>query len=149
MQLPRFAFSVSAAFLIARSGWWIVFEQLSTVDLCHRVAFTVVVLGAIGALWEESIRWVNGLQPPLQSGAQPDDKPPTLLDLFKKDFSNTMKVSDEEAAISVTSKDGATINIRRQVYMDFPAKAKFAGFYIYRPSPPSADKLARKPSMLA
>jgi hypothetical protein len=73
----------------------------------------------------------------------PDDKPPTLLDLFKKDFPNTFKGSDE-AAIYIKFKDGAESKIRTQVYMDFPAKAKFIGFYIALAAPPSADTSGEK-----
>jgi pyrimidine deaminase RibD-like protein len=35
-------------------------------------------------------------------------KPPTLLDLFKQDFSNTLKMSDQEPATSVNWPDGST-----------------------------------------
>jgi hypothetical protein len=110
--------------------------------------FGYAVFGLVGAILLSGYWWLTGamLKPATQPAATKkpttaaqDDKPPTLLDLFKKDFSNTMKVSDDEPALSVTSKNGATIKIRRQVYMDFPAKAKFVGFYIYAPSPPSAD----------
>ena len=82
---------------------------------------------------------------PTDTGASPashtvphsrEDHQPTLLDLFKKDFSNTLRSSDQEDAIKFQRPDGASLNIRRQVYMDFPAMAKFAGFYIPMPPPP-------------
>ncbi|MCU1341286.1 MAG: ribD 1 [Candidatus Acidoferrum typicum] len=68
-----------------------------------------------------------------------DENPPTLLDLFKNSFSNTLKLSDNEPAIAVDWTDASTTKIRRQVYMDFPAKTKFVGFYVPAATPPSAD----------
>jgi pyrimidine deaminase RibD-like protein len=67
------------------------------------------------------------------------EKPPTLLDLFKNDFSNTLKMSDKEIPIAINWPDATTTKISRQVYMDFPAKTKFLGFYIPPAIPPSAD----------
>jgi hypothetical protein len=55
-------------------------------------------------------------------------KPPTLSDLFKQDFRNVLKMSDE--FMLTQEKDGVQIPIKRQVYMDFDAKTDFIGFYI-------------------
>jgi hypothetical protein len=146
--VAQVSFSISATLLMGRSGWWITFEQPSTVGWFQRVTFTIVVFGAIGVLWEESIRWVNGLQPTSQSGAstaQTDEKPPTLLDLFKKDFANTMKASDTDGdAYTIGTPDGSTIKIKRQTYMDFDARTKFIGFYISMPAPPTTDFSGQK-----
>ena len=60
-QIAQVCFSVSAALLIVRSGWWIAFEQPATVSPFNRIMFTLVVFGAIGVLWEESVRWVSDL----------------------------------------------------------------------------------------
>jgi pyrimidine deaminase RibD-like protein len=83
-------------------------------------------------------------QPQLQtSKVSPKDsireKLPTLLDLFRNDFSNALKMSDNEPAITINWLDASTTKIRRQVYMDFPAKTKFIGFYVLAAVPPSAD----------
>ncbi len=72
------------------------------------------------------------------------EKPPTLFDLFKNDFSNTLKIGDEEVPISINWPDTTTTRISRQVYMDFPAKTKFVGFYIPGAVPPSADVSGNK-----
>jgi hypothetical protein len=74
-----------------------------------------------------------------------DLKAPTSLDLFKSDFSNTLRVSDTNGpAFFVQAPDGSKVEILRQVYMDFPARTKFIGFYIHRPVPPSSDFKAEK-----
>lgn len=111
----------------------------------------VAVLFFVGGIkWPEirlrATRTVGQRDPAVKQSnpALPDDKPPTLLDVFKQDFSNTLKASDQdEYAISIKWHDGGTTNIKRQVYMDFPAKTKFIGFYIPMPTPPSADLSGR------
>ena len=51
----------------------------------------------------------------------PSEQPPTLSDLFNKDFPNTMKASDD--AIGIQWKDtGGIIQIKRQLYLDFPSQ---------------------------
>jgi hypothetical protein len=61
-----------------------------------------------------------------------DSAPPTLKDLFNRDFPNTMKAADD---IGIEWKTGETLEIRRQLYLDFPAKTKFVGFYVPAPDP--------------
>jgi hypothetical protein len=56
------------------------------------------------------------------------EKPPTLSDLFKTDFPNVSKATDEAVLNSAT--DNSVLRIKRQVYMDFEAKAQFVGFYL-------------------
>lgn len=53
---------------------------------------------------------------------------PTLSDLFKSDFPNVMKFSDDR--IGVQWKNGDVLPIKSQVYADFPAKTLFVGYYI-------------------
>jgi hypothetical protein len=70
----------------------------------------------------------------------PDEKPPTLLDLFRKDFTNTLKASDEDVdAYTISTPEGSAIKVKRQTYEDYEARTKFVGFYISRPDPPSKD----------
>jgi hypothetical protein len=117
------------------------------------IGYAAFALG--GALLLSSYWWLTGvmLKPaplPLQPAAKQttapkeDDKPPTLLDLFRKDFPNMMKASDNEDAYIMHSPDGSTLKIKRQTYMDFDAKTKFVGFYIPMPTPPSADWSGQK-----
>jgi hypothetical protein len=56
-----------------------------------------------------------------------DSKPPTLLGLFKSDLTNTMKI---DQGIHVQLEDCSTIEITPRLYVDFPARTKFLGFYI-------------------
>jgi len=66
----------------------------------------------------------------LQTTKPPEQAtPPTLLGLFKSDFANVMKFTDEER-IGIEWKDGSVLHIKTQVYADFPAKTQFVGFYI-------------------
>jgi hypothetical protein len=153
-QIAQVCFSIAGALLLVRSAWWIVFEQPSTVSIVQRVGFTIVIFAAIGVLWEESVRWVNNLD---QSSLAPqhsdvssaptkptpiakDEKPPTLLDLFKKDFPSTLKASDTNAdGYTIGTPEGSTIKVKRQTYEDYEARTKFIGFYISRPDPPPKD----------
>jgi hypothetical protein len=59
---------------------------------------------------------------------QQDEKPPTLLDLFNKDFANTMKASDD--GFDLKWSDNTTSHVKPQVDLDFPAKTQFVGFYV-------------------
>jgi hypothetical protein len=110
---------------------------------------TVAILGAVlacGYWWLAGV--VSKPSGKIAASAAPavsDEKPPTLLDLFKSDFGNTMKVTDTNGpAYQVHAPDGAKVDVRRQVYMDFPARTKFIGFYVHRPSPLSPDFKAEK-----
>src|ERR1041385_1316502 len=58
-----------------------------------------------------------------------DEKPPSLVDLFKNDFPNAMKAFDENR-VGVQFQNGEVVHIATQVYLDFPAKTQFVGFYI-------------------
>ena len=90
---------------------------------------------------------VDVTQPPPNAGRPPEqgpkstasavqaEKPPTLIDLFNKDFPNTMKATDD--AIGIKWNNGEVTRIKRQLYLDFPAKTKFVGFYV-----PSSDPLS-------
>ena len=98
--------------------------------------------GVLGmAYWHLAIA-VSGSGPATSQVTKPsqEEQPPTLLDLFlKKDFQNTLRMTDNDPALTVNWPDGTATKIRRQIYMDFPAKTKFIGFYVAHPMPPSAD----------
>lgn len=70
-------------------------------------------------------------KPPATSAAQ-NEKPPTLMDLFNKDFSNMGGLTDK--GFDLRSTDGETIHVNWRVVMDFSGKSDFVAFYI-----PSAD----------
>jgi hypothetical protein len=67
-------------------------------------------------------------QHPANTHATPDEKPPTLLDLFTKNFPNTLKASSD--VVFTRKSDGTQIHVKSQVYLDFEARTKFVGFYI-------------------
>jgi len=69
--------------------------------------------------------------------ARPAGRPPTLADLFITDFPNLLKARQDNFSLK-SNADGTTVVIRRQVYMDFGAKAQFVGFYI--PYLPAQDQ---------
>ena len=56
------------------------------------------------------------------------EKPPTLTDLFNKDFHNIAGVSDN--GFDLRSSNGEIVHIGRRIYLDFPEKSEFIGFYI-------------------
>jgi hypothetical protein len=74
------------------------------------------------------------VSPHLREEPAPPDKPPTLSDLFKTDFPNVLKGTDDSFSLK-SSMDSTILPIKRHVYMDFEARAQFVGFYI--PSRPS------------
>lgn len=110
-----------------------------------------VVIALVGAILACGYWWLAGMMPKsaektvASTPPVENEKPPTLLDLFKSDFSNTLRVSDTNGpAFNVQAPDGSKVEILRQLYMDFPARTKFIGFYIHRPVPPSLDFKAEK-----
>jgi hypothetical protein len=151
--VARVCFSVAAMIVSAKSAAWIAGVSASRNE---RTVAAFMIFGLIGASWVWSYSWVlsrqvGPLSPPVTlptaspTRTQEDEQPPTLLDLFNKEFGNTMKATDTNgSAYKIQTPSGATIDVRRQVYMDFPARNKFVGFYIYRPSPPSVNFKSEK-----
>lgn len=90
---------------------------LATPELHQRLptwlGFTVA--GFAGAFLLCAFWLLSGLastQPEAMKQTQVQDKkPPTLLDVFKTDFPNTMKSSDQEDAITIKWKDGGETKI--------------------------------------
>jgi hypothetical protein len=70
------------------------------------------------------------------------DHPPTLKDMFLGgDHINTMRLHDDEIAIQ-WKDNGIVTHVDRQLYLDFPANAKFAGFYIPSINPMDTSRTA-------
>jgi hypothetical protein len=67
-----------------------------------------------------------------------DNKRPTMVELFSKDLPNTLKASDD--TIGIGWDDGSVTKVKRQLYFDFSANAKFVGFYISNIDPLSTTK---------
>jgi hypothetical protein len=103
-----------------------------------------LVLGLAGGLLLYGYWWLTGvmLKPAATKPIAQNDKQPTLLDLFKNDFPHTMKQSDQEDVICIKWSTGGETTIKRQVYMNFSEKTKFAGFYI--PMHPSSNLSGEK-----
>jgi hypothetical protein len=137
-----------AVILIAMWGWLEFKPQLLVFYQTFPIRSTLLVFVCGGllasGLWLWVIRGNKEATPSNPGLAAQVEKPPTLLDLFKKDFPNMMKASDNEDAYTMQSPDGSTLKITRQAYMDFDAKSKFVGFYIPMPTPPSADWSGQK-----
>jgi hypothetical protein len=150
-----------AHYLNLRPIWMTVFIILSLYVLQKSVVLDFVMnlhqrwhgwfgyagFGLVGAVLLCGYWWLTGvmLKPGRQGETKPagapagqDEKAPTLLDLFTKDFPNTMKAADD--AIGIQWKDGEVLHIKRQLYLDFPAKTKFVGFYVPTPDPLSSTK---------
>lgn len=142
--IAQISFALAGLILVLRTGWWLAFEQAPNVKSTHIIIFAFIAFGLIGILCVQSVRWINGLrEKSLQptgvnlsgqtSPQAPVEEKPTLLSLFKKDFPNVMKLTDD--AIGIEWKDHTVLPIKRQMYLDFPARTKFVGFYI----PPSSQ----------
>lgn len=58
------------------------------------------------------------------------EKPPSLANLFTTDFPGTTKATNN---LTLQSSDGSELQIKRQLNMDFDAKAEFVSFYIPAP----------------
>jgi hypothetical protein len=65
---------------------------------------------------------------PAGTSVAQNEKPPTLLDLFNKDFANVLSVHDN--GMDLRSQDGGTIHIGRRIFLDFHEKNEFIAFYI-------------------
>jgi hypothetical protein len=148
--VAKIAFCAASLVLALRVAWWLGIELPDGTSRAHAIIFAFIVFGAIGALWFGSLVWVDGrhalsgTQPPAADARtktaerQPTpvlDKPPTLDDLFKSDFPNVIKATDTDR-IGVQWKDGSVLHVKTQVYIDFPARVQFAGFYV--PSSPKS-----------
>jgi hypothetical protein len=100
----------------------------------HRTAFIVVcvvVFAGIGALVGVMLTQSKA---GLDQKTQEAEKPPTLADLFRTDFPNVLKATDDAFSLK-SGTDGTVLPVKRQVYMDFGAKTQFVGYYIaFRPS---------------
>jgi hypothetical protein len=85
-----------------------------------------------------AMQWVNGLK-----------DPPTMKDLFiSGDYLNTMRLHDD--AIGIQWNDNGTVtHIERQLYLDFPANAKFVGFYVPSIDPTDTTRTAEACMKLA
>jgi len=75
-------------------------------------------------------------KPAISSVAPSKEKPPTLLDLFKKDFPGVVSLSDKGFDLQdSTGQVGAHVDWR--LLMDFPSKSEFIAFYV----PPVRDEV--------
>jgi hypothetical protein len=108
---------------IGKSGWASVFKWAAVGALIAAIAVLLLSVPEISRRLG-----VEHTAPASQSATQPDQKPPTLRDLFEKDFPYVMKAQDQ--SMEIQWQDGSALHVSRQVYLDFPAKTQFVGFYI-------------------
>lgn len=99
--IAQVSFALASLILISRTGWWLAFEQPPDVGTLHVGVFAFFGFGFIGILYVQSARWINGLrETALQRARQtttaaessPNERPPTMLSLFRSDFPNVMKL---------------------------------------------------------
>lgn len=144
-KAARICFYISAAWICGKVLMWSVF---SSERFLLRATVIFVVFGVVGVGLSEVLRLTttretSGTNPapvvkpeettPVKTPSGPEtEKPPTLSDLFKRDFPNTMKATDDLQL--KRQMDDSIVHIKRQVYLDFSAKAQFVGFYV-----PSSD----------
>jgi hypothetical protein len=130
---------IAALYLVLNIPW--VWSASSTAWKVYRASmvssFALLAVGYFG-IWV----WPSTPASTQQRPSTSTQAPPTLRDLFNKDFPNAMKAADE--AIGIEWKDGGVMHIKRQLYLDFPAKTKFVGFYV-----PSSDPLSPTKSLEA
>jgi hypothetical protein len=102
----------------------------ASIPLAFVVGGIIAVLALLSHYWvEQNHKDADAPKPSTASATEPKPKAPTLREMFTSDFPNTMKAADEE--MEIKWKDGAApTKVVRQVYLDFPAKARFVGFYI-------------------
>jgi hypothetical protein len=79
---------------------------------------------------------------PLAPPAPIPDKPPSLDDLFMKDFPNLFR------AINNITLEGIDLPMKQSVYLDFLGKSKFVGFYIPTSDPIFGEKTYKMCMML-
>lgn len=107
-------------------------KRWSEVALLGYVAWGAVGAVTLCAYWWLTGKMVPSVAPP-ETRATPiakatDEKPPTLAYLFKNDFPSVLKSTSDDTGIRW--KDGTVLNIKRQIYLDFPAKTQLLAFYI-------------------
>jgi hypothetical protein len=83
---------------------------------------------------------INGVQAGIPA-IPPSNTPPSMLSLFTNDFPSTMKVSEGLVL------EGRNLPMREQMYLDFPAKSEFVGFYIPVSTDPPSGELTFKVCM--
>jgi len=84
--LAQVFFSLSALFLIVRTGWWVVFESNHQSELMQPALFCFVIFGGAGVLWYGGVHWVQGLRPKvtITQQQQPEPKFPTAAEIAEE-----------------------------------------------------------------
>lgn len=124
-------FAFSGLILLGTVGAWAVTTDTS---MPKRTLFFSCLFVVIGISLVQASRWAISRHRSVESESgeaktkpQPNEQPPTLTDLFSKDFSNTMKVTND---IELKKPGAPNFKAKRQIYLDFEAKAEFIGYYI-------------------
>ncbi|HTR23741.1 MAG TPA: hypothetical protein VMI10_07130 [Terriglobales bacterium] len=77
-----------------------------------------------------------------------EEKPPTLPSLFAHDFNNTLRKTTD-IDLGSSNPDLKPVRIKVQLYLDFPAKTKYIGFYIPAENPLSSKETVAACLLLA
>ena len=137
-RLARWCLIISA---LALGGTDIVWQFTTKMPWWWRTIVGASVGSLIFVGLPETLRWVSRRQqqitpvtPPVANTlpiSEIDTTPPTLMELFKSGFPNTMKV--DGASWGLVNKDGhELLKGPSKVYLDFDARTKFIAFYIPR-----------------
>jgi hypothetical protein len=92
------------------------------------IMYLSAIKRSLAALPDEHSKIVAVSPKPEIKSESPTPPPPTLLGLFNTDFPSVGKLTDD--AVGIEWADGTALHVKRQVYLDFPAKNEFVGFYI-------------------
>jgi hypothetical protein len=133
-RAARWCFGCSALIL---GGMSIVWQVQTDKSLFVRLLVGILLWGLIGAGLPEAFRWIKRRQvassdaplPKPAAIADDESKPPTLSDLFKSGFPNTMKI-DGNGWTLLDKNRVQVLSGPTKVYLDFEARTKFIAFYI-------------------
>jgi len=125
------------AFVVFADPVWQRVTNPATFPVSSTLLVAAIAAAVLGAAW-----WLyvvpKAYPVTAQQAAQVEKKRITIVDMFKEDHPNTLRSFRE---LTVTLNNGAAVKMMEQAYLDFPARAKFAGFYI--PATPHTAYLAK------
>lgn len=129
-------FTLSAAILMARLGWWLAFEQpASKIQL---FLFAFIIFGIIGCLWLFSMKWITQREQKFVTATtqpkQPtvelkeklnNGKTKTLRELFLTDFNKTHMLAEYH----LMSNKKVAYTVEYIIWGDFDTKTLFYSIF--------------------
>jgi hypothetical protein len=139
-KLAKLCFLIAAADAIGGMVMWGVKTQ---VPPWTRIAIVFFGVGLVGVLAVQALRYVDQKREKKEQPKGPARRI-TLEQLFKSDFSYTLKASE---TANVVLRSGFKAKIPYYVYFDFQGKSEFVGFYIAH-SPKTFDLCVGLPNLV-